>query len=90
MLTLYVLHKIQKANIKNKSLTLLKANAFKLHVKVIVRNFQKLISKNEVIPINSQPKINVKKLLPLTRIIIENTNQFIKSANSSLRYSYLK
>lgn len=90
MLTLYVLHKIQKANIKNKSLTLLKANAFKLHVKVIVRNFQKLISKNEVIPINSQPKINVKKLLPLTRIIIENTNQFIKSANSSLRSSYLK
>jgi len=90
VLTLYVLHKIQKANIKNKSLTLLKANAFKLHVKVIVRNFQKLISKNEVIPINSQPKINVKKLLPLTRIIIENTNQFIKSANSSLRSSYLK
>ena len=88
--TLYVFHKIQKANIKNKSLNLLKANAFKLQVRVVDLNFQKLISKKEVNPISSHPNIKVKKLFPDTKIIIDNTNQLISNVNSSALSSYLK
>lgn len=90
LLTLYMLLSIQKDNIKNKSLNLLKVNALKLQLKVVNLNFQKFINKKEVKPINSHPKISVKKLLPLTNIIIESVNQFINNINSSHLSSYLK
>ena len=80
----------QKEIIKNKSLNLLNVNALKLHPRVVILNFQKLINKNEVKPTNSHPNINVKKLLPLTKIIIDKINQFKSNINSSARSSYLK
>ena len=80
----------QKEIIKNKSLTLLNVNALKLQPRVVILYFQKLISKKDVKPINSQPSINVKKLLPLTNIIIESINQFINKINSSSLSSLLK
>jgi len=57
---------------------------------VVILNFQKLINKKEVKPINSQPKIRVKKLLPHTNEIMDNINQFISNINSSARSSNLK
>lgn len=88
--TLKIFHKEQKEIIKNKSLTLLNVNALKLQPRVVILYFQKLISKKDVKPINSQPSINVKKLLPLTNIIIESINQFINKINSSSLSSLLK
>jgi hypothetical protein len=90
LLTLYTLHKIQNEIIKNTSLILLNAKALKLQLKVVILNFQKFINKNDVRPINSHPNINVKKLFPITKKIIENINQFINSIKSSARSSYLK
>lgn len=90
LLTLYIFHNIARPIIKKISLILLKAKALKLQTKVVDLNFQKLISKNEVKPINSHPKIKLKKLLLITKKIIEKINQFIKSMNSSERSSYLK
>jgi hypothetical protein len=87
---LYVFHNKQKEIIKKRSLNLLNEKALKLQAKVVILNFQKFISKKEVRPINSQPKISVKKLLPLTKIIIESINQFIRSINSSSLSSNLK
>jgi hypothetical protein len=72
------------------SLTLLKLNALKLQLSVVILNFQKLISKNEVNPISSHPSIIVKKLSPITKKIIENINQFIRSVNSSALSSCFK
>ena len=57
--------------------------ALKLQLKVVDLNFQKLISKKEVKPINSQPIIIVKKLFPITKNIIDKINQFINKTNSS-------
>ena len=88
--TLYKFHKIQKAINMNRSLTLLKVNALKLHPNVVILNFQKLINKKEVSPISSQPKISVKKLFPQTKLIIDKINQFISRINSSSRSSNLK
>ena len=90
VLILYISHNKQKDNIKNKSLNLLNEKALKLQLKVVDLNFQKFINKNDVNPINSQPKISVKKLLPLTKKIIEKINQFINNINSSSRSSNLK
>ena len=50
----------------------------------------KFISKKDVKPINSHPKIKLKKLLLITKKIMENINQFINKINSSNRSSYLK
>ena len=83
-------HKVQNDINKSKSLNLLKVNALKLQPKVIALNFQKFINKKDVNPINSHPKINVKKLFPQTRIIIDNINQLISKINSSSLSSYLK
>lgn len=87
---LYIFHRLQKEIMSNKSLTLLKLKALKLQLKVVILNFQKLINKKEVNPISSQPKIMVKKLLPLIKKIIDKINQFISKTNSSFRSSYLK
>jgi hypothetical protein len=75
---------------KNVSLILLKINALKLDDKVPVLFRQKLISKNEVNPISSQPIIRVKKLLPKIKKIMLNINQFNNNINSSCLSSYLK
>lgn len=65
-------------------------NALKLQPNVVILNLQKLINKKEVKPINSQPSKILKKLLDITKKIIENINQFINKTNSSPRSSYLK
>jgi hypothetical protein len=90
LLVLYEFHNRQKPIIKNMSLILLKVNALKLQPRVDILNLQKLINKNEVRPINSQPRISEKKLLPMTKKIIEKINQLINRTNSSPLSSYLK
>jgi hypothetical protein len=90
LFTLYTFHKTQKEINKKTSLTLLKVNALKLQLKVVILNFQKLINKNDVKPISSHPIINVKKLLPITKKIIENINQFINKTKFSPLSSNLK
>jgi len=85
-----VFHKIANPIIKKISLILLKKRAFKLDNNVKFLNFQKLISKNDVKPISSQPKINENMLLLKTKKIIENINQFISKIKSSDLSSYLK
>jgi len=87
---LYVFKSIQKDIIKKISLILLKINALKLQLNVVSLNFQKLINKNEVKPISSHPIISVKKLLLITKKIIEIINQFINKINSSPLSSNLK
>lgn len=72
------------------SLILLKVKALKLQANVVVLNRQKLINKNDVNPISSQPIIIVNKLLLITKKIIENINQFISKINSSPLSSNLK
>jgi len=87
---LKVFHKRQNAIIRKTSLTLLNVNALKLHPSVVILNFQKLINKNDVNPINSHPSSILKKLLLNTKKIIENSNQLINKINSSPRSSNLK
>jgi hypothetical protein len=87
---LYLFHNKQNPIIKKISLILLKVKALKLQPRVEILNRQKLINKNEVKPINSHPIIKEKKLLPITKKIIEKINQFMSKINSSPRSSYLK
>lgn len=75
---------------KDISLILLIKNALKAAFTVPILVFQKLIKKNDVNPINSQPKYNTKKLPPETNNIILPTNVLIKSNNLSTFGSYLK
>lgn len=90
------LKSLKIANIKSRlistaaSLTLLKANALNADLKVPARSLQKFIKKKEVSPIISQPKKNTTKLPALTKIIILNTNAFIKEINLQMYGSYLK
>jgi hypothetical protein len=90
LLVLYEFHNKQNPIIRNISLILLNVKALKLQPKVEILNRQKLINKNEVKPISSQPKIKEKKLFPITKKIIEKMNQFISKTNSSPLSSYLK
>ena len=57
--------------------------ALKADFKVEIRVDQKLIKKNEVKPINSQPKNNTKKFPLLTKQTILITKQFINNINLS-------
>ena len=83
--------KIKKIPINNEtSLNLLKTKALKAAFKVDILVDQKFIKKNEVKPINSQPKNKTKKLPLVTRHIILITKQFINSINLSTLGSYLK
>lgn len=77
-------------NNKDTSLNLLKTKALKAAFNVEILVDQKLIKKNDVKPINSQPKNKTKKLPLVTNIIILITKQFIKSINLSTLGSYLK
>jgi len=75
---------------KHKSLNLLKVKALNADFNELILVDQKLISKNEVIPIISQPKNKTKKLPLITSITILITNKFIKRDNLSIIGSYLK
>lgn len=91
MLTSFNKKKINKIdNNKEASLNLLKTKALNADFNVDILVDQKLIKKNDVKPINSQPKNNTKKLPLVTRQIILITKQFIKRVNLSTLGSYLK
>ena len=75
---------------KKKSLILLKENALKAAFSVPIRDTQKLINKNDVKPINSQPKNSIIKLLADTNINILIINDAKNSKKRSTRGSYLK
>ena len=75
---------------KHKSLTKLKVNALKLDFKVLRLACQKFIKKNEVKPINSQPKNKVKKFSEITKIIILITKQFSQNKKPISSASFLK
>jgi hypothetical protein len=69
---------------------LLNVNALNADFNVDIRVDQKLIKKNEVKPINSQPKNKTKKLPLVTKQTILITKQLIKRINLSTFGSYLK
>jgi hypothetical protein len=75
---------------KETSLNLLNVKALNADFKVEILVDQKLIKKNEVNPINSQPKNKTKKLPLVTKQIILITKQFINNINLSTFGSYLK
>ena len=83
------IHDIININ-KQTSLNLLKVKALKADFSVEILVFQKLINKNEVKPINSQPKKIIIKLPDVTKIDILITNKFIKIIKRSILGSYLK
>jgi hypothetical protein len=66
-----------------KSLILLKINALKAALRVLIFVDQKFIKKNDVRPINSQPKNNTNKLPPITNIHILIINKFINKNKRS-------
>ena len=83
--------KINKiAKNKNKSLNLLKEKALKAAFKVPTLVDQKLIKKNDVKPINSQPKNNTIRLPEDTNKIILIIKEFKNSKSLSTKGSYLK
>lgn len=75
---------------KDASLNLLKTKALNADFKVETLVDQKLIKKNEVKPISSQPRNKTKKLPLVTKHIILITKQFINKVNLSTLGSYLK
>jgi hypothetical protein len=70
------------------SLILLKKNAFSADFSVLTRLLQKLIKKNEVIPINSQPKTRVMKLPANNNVIILIEKKFISMQKLLICTSY--
>lgn len=75
---------IYVTTIKNKkemSLNLLNEKALKADFKVALRVVQKLIKTNEVNPINSQPKNNIKVLPDITKNTILIINKFKNRIN---------
>lgn len=75
---------------KKKSLSLLKENALKAAFSVPTLVDQKFIKKNEVKPINSQPKNITIKLPADTSKIILIINRFKNNTKRSTIGSYLK
>ncbi len=85
-----MLYKTIQKNNKPTSLNLLKVKALKAAFKVATLVVQKFINKNEVKPINSQPK-NIEITFPeLTSIIILKTNIFRNISRRSTCGSSLK
>lgn len=72
------------------SLSLLKKNALNPAFKVAILGVQKFIKKNEVKPINSQPKNNTIIFPAITSNIILITNKFKRIKRRSVWGSYLK
>lgn len=90
---LVVSNNIYVSTIKNRkeiSLNLLKEKALKADFKVAFLVVQKLISTNEVRPISSQPKNNIKVLPDITKKTILIINKFKKRINLGTEGSYLK
>lgn len=83
-------YKITKETSNNKSLTKLNVKALKLDFNVDLLLCQKLIKKNEVNPINSQPKNNVKKFADSTKITILKIKAFNQKINPISSASFLK
>jgi hypothetical protein len=77
---------IRNKNI-NKSLTLLKEKALKDDFIVAVLVVQKLIRRNDVIPINSHPKNNMIVLPDVTKKTILITKERVNNKNLSTRGS---
>jgi hypothetical protein len=75
---------------KNKSLNLLKENALKAAFNVPTLVDQKLIKKNDVKPINSQPRNITIKFPDDTNNIILIIKRFKNRINLSTNGSYLK
>jgi phage terminase large subunit len=75
---------------KKKSLILLKENALKAAFNVPMRDTQKLISRNDVRPINSHPKNNIIKLLAETNTNMLIINDAKNNKKRSTKGSYLK
>lgn len=75
---------------KKKSLILLKEKALKAAFSVPTLATQKLINKNDVNPINSQPKKSIIKLPEDTNTNILIINADKNKINLSTRGSYLK
>jgi len=73
-----------------KSLILLKEKALKAAFNVPTRVTQKLIKKNDVRPINSQPKKIIIKLPEETKKIILIIKEHKNNINLSTNGSYLK
>jgi hypothetical protein len=69
---------------------LLKENALKAAFKVPTLVDQKLIKRNEVAPISSQPRRNTIKFPEQTNSIILQTNKFNKIISLLTKGSYLK
>lgn len=78
------------ANNKKTSLNLLNEQALNADLKVPTLFDQKLIKKNDVKPINSQPKIIIIKFPDNTNKIILNIKKFKNTNNRSTKGSYLK
>ncbi len=66
-----------------RSLTLLKIKALKAALRVLILVDQKLIRKNDVKPISSQPKNKTNRLPPNTKIHILIMNKLINKNNRS-------
>jgi len=66
-----------------KSLNLLNKNALNAAFNVLILVDQKLIKKNEVNPISSQPKNKTKTLPPITSMHILIINKFINNNSRS-------
>jgi hypothetical protein len=91
ILTSLIQEKTNKIAIKSEtSLNLLNVKALKAAFNVETLVDQKFIKKNEVKPINSQPKNKTKKLPLVTKQTILITNKLINSVNLSTLGSYLK
>jgi hypothetical protein len=75
---------------KKKSLILLKENALKAAFSVPMRDTQKLISRNDVRPINSHPKNNIIRLLAETSTNMLIINDAKNNKKRSTKGSYLK
>lgn len=75
---------------KKKSLILLNEYALKLDFNVPLLSLQKLINKNDVKPISSQPKKSVKRLFAKSKKTILKINQFSNKKKLSSLASYLK
>jgi len=75
---------------KKTSLILLKEYALNAAFSVPTLADQKLINKNEVKPINSQPRKRIIKLPHVTKKAILIINEFKNKTNLSTKGSYLK
>ena len=81
---------IKRKNIRQKSLNLLNEKALNADLNVGLLLVQKLIKRNDVSPINSQPTIKSIILSEITKSIILNENQASNKINLSVFGSFLK